>query len=101
MTQHTTQHTPGPWYVEGEISPNGNAVSYALGDETTDDQGNIDRDEVAANCNLIAAAPELLEALETVLGVAHVDIDDLGATLAALSAIRHHARAAIAKAKGE
>lgn len=63
MTDKTeATHTPGPWYVK---SPQGQAQVWA---------GNMgvcncwDRDdESLANARLIAAAPEMLEALENLV----------------------------------
>ena len=83
MQSKTTEHTPGPWAlghenghgfdVVHEIAPNcGHLLivsechtqkSY-LGHE-------IDRDAAQANARLIAAAPELLEALETLAAYAN------------------------------
>ena len=66
----TTKHTPGQWRYDGERlrldsravirAPDGIAVAAA------EDFNRYDRDdEVEANARLIAAAPELLEALES------------------------------------
>ena len=86
-------HTPGPWHIEGQYihGPDGNRFLAVAGDG-----------EGIANASLIAAAPELLAALEKALesiegqaellrhcGAAY----GIGATLA-------QARAAIAKATG-
>lgn len=59
MTQ--SNHTPGPWHVEAEIVDG--QVKYSIDQETVYESGDIERGEVKANCNLIAAAPQLLEAL--------------------------------------
>lgn len=83
-----TEHTPGPWKcdssrVHTSIETNEGLhiamVSY----------GNVTMEKHLANARLIAAAPELLEALEYYIdnGDDHKAIDK--------------ARAAIAKAKGE
>jgi hypothetical protein len=68
MIEMKTTHTPGPWRVH-EKSPTlvidkhglviAQAHSYA--------ECGIMRDEAEANARLIAAAPELLEALESVV----------------------------------
>ena len=66
MTQ-TVQHTPGPWEIwpdfdeEGEngssiIGTNGDPLAVTISDRYSED----------ANAHLIAAAPELLEALEMI-----------------------------------
>lgn len=72
-------HTPGPWKLETQRAPNGgtyyriydhedaNAViSQVIGD------GRI---EYHANARLIAAAPELLEALKVAQAIINKDID--------------------------
>src|SRR5574343_459383 len=96
-----TNHTPGPWKRYHNVSHEPSVMP-----ENTSNNGSFTicqlfGPDAVANQNLIAAAPELLAALEAVFDTAHVDVDDLGATLHALSEIRAQARAAIAKAKGE
>lgn len=90
----TTTHTPGPWIFDGN--------NRVLGLETADEQpviaevyGAAVRDQDGhANALLIAAAPELLEALEELLGVAADPLCHSHGT--ALKVARY----AIAKAKG-
>ena len=102
------KHTPGPWFIFG----NGHCVGGANTDATTLNEhptagiamcGMARRDpaECTANARLIAAAPDLLEALQAAydaLGISYPlhssDMDKRGAVLA-------QARAAIAKATGE
>ncbi|PJM66442.1 hypothetical protein [Achromobacter ruhlandii] len=91
----TTKHTPGPWAVrydyvvqapsfdDGRLVPV--AQPYGVNSDGTD---------LFANARLIAAAPELLEALE---GLLAVSVDTTSDELLAMMA----ARASIAKAKGE
>ena len=70
----STQHTPGPWYVGTEFNDQGRHIYAAQkvrhedGDEwhpliacTDDDERLVDWQ---ANARLIAAAPDLLEALQ-------------------------------------
>lgn len=74
----STKHTPGPWVLEirkgmgeasseatvAEIGTSGEyrgGIAYAQSAEHID---GIGRDELIANAHLIAAAPELLEALK-------------------------------------
>ena len=100
------KHTNGPWThysdklrrrfksspVIHEIhGPNNERVITWGGTDGCD----LPKPTINANCNLIAAAPELLEALEQLAG-AHFTLDYLQKN----AAIRA-ARAAIAKAKGE
>ena len=63
-----TEHTPGPWIVDGDASVRvaGGHVVYAVAGNgcliATLDSANSSRQ--TANARLIAAAPDLLEALE-------------------------------------
>lgn len=77
-----TTHTPGPWdWQDGRLigDINGEGVAVLL--------------DMAANARLIAAAPELLAALEKV--------QDWLAGCSTIETVRKEVRAAIAKAKGE
>src|SRR5262249_30208233 len=69
LSKSRPKHTPGPWYVEAEIGDE--AVTYNMIVEYDEEEGEtdetIDRAEVRATCYLIAAAPEMLTALEIVL----------------------------------
>ena len=91
-------HTPGPWKVE-KFSGQGpldddyaisythpNGYSQTIARLILDHPESVDG--VAANATLIAAAPDMLEVLETIM-----DIGD--------KACRDIARAAIRKARGE
>ncbi|ONM82090.1 hypothetical protein [Pseudomonas aeruginosa] len=101
-----SKHTPGPWGIErlhGEV----NVISCNERDGAAKDMGIVyvlardvggmihgeqfdDRSEVEANARLIAAAPELLEALQ-------VCIEQITA-LCSADDVPDQARAAIAKA---
>ena len=93
-------HTPGPWTVGGdtqfmnqvEIWP-AIGCAYGVGPE------------VIANAHLIAAAPDLLDALESAVDCGMVPSSSLKDGGAARHARQVHVadmiRAAIAKAKGE
>ena len=88
------KHTPGPWQVN-------NNDPLQVCDSDGEKRGcspiantRGKRGEAKANARLIAAAPELLAALESLL-----DYDNLGAYERAN--VRKQSRAAIAKAKGE
>ena len=83
-----SEHTPGPWEVQGDlvVRPDGYSVAECQAQEVDG--------QYYANARLIAAAPDLLEALGQCLEVMdeyHVNHDP------AFS----NATAAIAKAKGE
>lgn len=83
----TTKYTPGPWHVT---------------DATWDDEGNVRytltgiKSAKIADARLIAAAPELLEALQAMLENCY-DLEKDDDTISAVA----EARAAIAKATGE
>lgn len=72
-------HTPGPWtvyegrsYIDIRIRcPHGTLAA-------TDSAGAmLSPEEIRANANVIAAAPELLAALEGISGNKHLCLDDL------------------------
>lgn len=62
----TTKHTPGPWSFKTVSTDGASSVKGADGRGVASVSGNIRRpaDEMVANAALIAAAPELLEALK-------------------------------------
>lgn len=85
-----TKHTLGPWHVGMKPGP---IVYGPKGEQVADLRADlISKDERLANLRLIAAAPELLEALKGILAVANVRVDD------PRCAAFDFARAAIAKA---
>lgn len=97
----SAQHTPGPWRVDGRYV---RAPRTAIGDRAVclvTDAGIFPKPEIAANAQLIAAAPDLFTALAAI--VANHDsgafvtscVDDGAARPANLDA----ARAALAKAE--
>ena len=86
----TTKHTPGPWRVES--GPYYRAIR--VDSEVIADMRQISRSFNESNARLIAAAPDLLAALE---GMLEVFGDEFGA---GESDTCDAARAAIAKAKG-
>ena len=94
----STQHTPGPWRI-GTTPPNGEqtiGTQQGLMVAVATTGANTPTE---ANARLIAAAPDLLEALKAC--IPHLERDDHHTD--ALSRERPHyaaARAAIAKATG-
>lgn len=92
------KHTPGPWLVIGSEVFTGLGAENAEGIASRSDEGwmiadcdagSLSLDEVKANTALIAAAPDLLEALEVCLQCEE------------RPGIIKMAELAIAKAKGE
>lgn len=96
----TTQHTPGPW-EQRTCYDNGEPVEYAVEGKHPEHEGpiatvhiTVDNDaEDYQNALLIAAAPDLAEAL---LQIATYDPNRLDA-----ATLGNIARAALAKATGE
>jgi len=94
---YTTQHTPGPWeasqYSQWAISSDNGHIAKVYGADGTHQTP----EQARANAHLIAAAPELLAALEAAKAYMedpYPDGDDLSHVLT-------RAGAAIAKARGE
>lgn len=86
-----SKHTPGPW--KKVFASNNFEVQNSIGKCVADAWSydiDEDQDQMTANANLIAAAPDLLEALEAVymMSTRNPEAWDM-------------ARAAIARAKGE
>ena len=92
-----TKHTPGPWEVDGFSVMAGVGAEYGdlayatAGDGHADPDCHLNRPDAErlANATLIAAAPDLLAALEEI------------AEITQHTASREIALAAIAKARGE
>jgi hypothetical protein len=112
----STQHTPGPWKVDEPHQVLAESVGEYVAITQAEEWNALPRDQVEANARLIAAAPDLLEALQEVVKLAnqahdHWDNDrdaKVGKILLALSGHmpRYDKRidaihAAIAKATGE
>lgn len=102
-----SKHTPGEWFIEKELPTEHpgiesnvfgkffSVVIWGDSEDTNDDGGIRGRtpEEAMANARLIAAAPDLLEALETLLKQAEKQ--------GAVGIYWDEAKSAIAKAKGE
>lgn len=103
-----TKHTPGPWTASCFLvtASNGREVTHTglLGRRRSSHAEQSGGDEDEANAHLIAAAPDLLKALETYLAWEGAEVSpdrNHAACVAMLTAAESMARAAIAKAKGE
>ena len=98
------KHTNGPWN-KNLTSICGKAIGFHITDsqhgslrpicEFYDKRGTMSPEEIEANASLIAAAPELLEALRTIANSEPIDGDTIVCDFDTLQSV---ARAAIAKA---
>ena len=97
-----SKHTPGPWgrnikparkYCIVYAGRNTHVASICASSEQPDD-------EIEANCNLIAAAPDLLWALEKIASIQTNGNSEPEAMADALTYIGTLSRVAIAKATG-
>lgn len=103
MTNAT--HTPGPWAFTADMYGLDNMRVFGVNDATGNGIANCGYDgrgECKANARLVAAAPDLLETLETLLegtceALSFLDRE----TVKHLKPLIDNAEAAIAKAKGE
>lgn len=57
-----SKHTPGPWFISDSVRP-----SVVVGNERVF-VGTLNTDENIANARLISAAPELLSAIQFLIG---------------------------------
>lgn len=96
------KHTKGPWYVEPNRDDEGQALGFYVVHEKTECDAtaicfcnnSIIRDrEQEANAKLIAAAPEMLKALEGVMWLVQSELGEL-------DEITRRCWEAISKAKG-
>lgn len=95
-----SKHTPGPWKV---VENGGRMVGVMKGRSWVVYKSGNDcmmTDELEANANLIAAAPDLLEALELLL-LTRTQERHLQGLKPGESPLHDRCHAAIAKAKGE
>jgi len=100
------KHTPGPWEADFETYPimvRSQSETWPLVDELGNEEGRAgvfiaNTGDNKANARLIAAAPDLLEALEVILRD-HMAVHGVGDL--EMQPALFQARAAITKAKGE
>ena len=81
-----SKHTPGPWHID-PIKAHANGNRRIIAEQCTPVA--VVPEHLAADARLIAAAPDLLEALTKAATMLHPDLDEYKAV-----------RAAIAKATG-
>ena len=107
----SVQHTPGPWHVNSSIPHEVVAEDGDLGVASTFglslmSGGSTLEAEWDANARLIAAAPDLLEALERILPEIEDEIEQRSTSgnneyWRQLAVLRDLARHAVARARGE
>jgi hypothetical protein len=91
-TKQNASHTPGPWHFDGESIYSDAAEVIVSRPQYV---GGANHNERTANARLIAAAPELLEALEALLDPSLSSDNPVE-----LEAVFAKARAAVSEAKG-
>ncbi len=105
-----TQHPPGPWYKISAVHETGK-ISWLVGGAPTDDDDGREmladtgqvHETARANARLMAAAPDLLNAMQGILPIFESWIqsdDDDPETAEIMRAWVNDARSAIAKATG-
>jgi hypothetical protein len=100
------RHTKGPWRFDGPAFGFGALVeagngAFIFGIAAGDAAERRSEDECTANAALLAASPDLLEALERALPYVDDAANDCRDTPSEAGHILDAARAAIARAKGE
>jgi hypothetical protein len=86
----TTQHTPGPWVIDGSVNAENLDVINSEGriamiDDSRSTGWNVPT--INANARLISAAPDLLAALQDLLAATEETYDSRHERQAALDAI--------------
>lgn len=89
----TSQHTIGPWHIGMKPGP---IIYGPKGEQVCDCRGMLPVEEIKGNARLIAAAPDLLSALEQIEAVCNGYVANEPAQHAG-----RIARQAIAKAQGK
>jgi hypothetical protein len=92
----TAQHTPGPWYYDGISGTDAHIIHVCEGEIAEAFRDAVGAGPAEANARLIAAAPDLLAALEEMCEGWPPQNPD-----SPYFATYNQARAAIAKARGE
>jgi len=100
-------HTPGPWTIHSEAAnaASGSPINSEIrgGHHVVVRLGTMHADSTKANARLIAAAPDLLAALQAIVNKAHPRADYLNGDATHYIGPKElvdAARAAIAKAEG-
>lgn len=98
----TTKHTPGPWFVDRELGRTtiSGAGFRQMAVFTVRRSFREDFEESEANAHVAALAPEMLDALETLLKLSErSDAEDRAAIFASEGEPMCHVRSLIAKVK--
>ena len=103
-----TKHTPGPWHTDTGgagcefviENQNQGYGAYTIAEIPEYLESDYTRETIAANAQLIAAAPELLEALELFVED-FTERNEPSTWMPGERAVVEQSRKAIAKAKGE
>lgn len=95
-----TTHTPGPWKIV-TATVGVNETIFHDPPQVVCERGSFIADTDRRNARLIAAAPDLLEALEIIVDVLEHPLPPHHVGYVAKSALIRRARAAIAKATGQ
>ena len=96
-----TEHTPGPWKVHSRARGYGYVRDRSERPICGFGSGSLSNDESAANAHLIAAAPDMLEALQAMLKDPPATLDEPDPDGELIGKMRAIARTAIAKATGK
>lgn len=105
MVDYPDKHTPGPWQLKQVTNSRGKVTRYRI--YSGHDYGqhtDVAREPQEADARLIAAGPDLLEALEELVEQAQIAGDALsrmGAGATRLGLAQTKAKRAIAKARGD
>lgn len=97
----SAKHTPGPWHLAKETTRGQFVRDYRIRDKADGliaTLGPVDQD---ANAALIAAAPDLLAALEALDFCLDSTTPEMQRAMALIRPAREQAKAAIAKARGQ
>jgi hypothetical protein len=97
QTETKSQHTPGPWWrnIDARYPIFSQQRHQKVAQVLHGGRTGVTEAEALANCDLIAAAPELLDSLRNLVGLA-----GMRGSISEYRAALDDARAAIAKATG-
>lgn len=97
-----TKFTPGPWSIEKPFDEPGTYITCANRRTSNPLVCKLHPVNIDANAHLIAAAPDLYEALELILELRGKELGEWLLTLNAKHlTLKEYAQAALAKARGE